>query len=564
MASVPSPIDAVQTPEWKALKEHHDRLEEEGISLKDWFAADPDRVNKLSFEAGDLHFDLSKNLITDETVKLLADLGRAVRVEERRDEMFSGVHINTTEDRAVLHTALRRPASEKGALIVDGQDVVADVHEVLDRMYAFAEKVRSGAWKGVSGKRIEHVVSVGIGGSDLGPVMVYEALKPYADAGIDCRYISNIDPNDAAEKLSGLDPETTLAIIVSKTFTTLETLTNAREIKAWMLAALKDAGAIDGSAEQDAEAIEKHFVAVSTALDLVAEFGINPENAFGFWSWVGGRYSVDSAVGLSLIIAFGPERFQQFLEGFHAIDEYFCSTPLEENVVALMGLTNVWYVNFFGAASHAVLPYTQYLHRFPAYLQQLTMESNGKGVRWDGTAVTSTTGEIFWGEPGTNGQHAFYQLIHQGTQMIPADFIAFANTAHPAKDGDQDVHELFLGNFLAQTKALAFGKTADEVRAEGTPEEIVPARCFTGNRPTTSIFGDELSPFALGELIALYEHITFVEGTVWGIDSYDQWGVELGKQLAKQITPAFHDDEALAAQDASTQALIQFYRAHRK
>ena len=564
MASVPSPIDAVQTPEWKALKEHHDRLEEEGISLKDWFAADPDRVNKLSFEAGDLHFDLSKNLITDETVKLLADLGRAVRVEERRDEMFSGVHINTTEDRAVLHTALRRSASEKGTLIVDGQDVVADVHEVLDRMYAFAEKVRSGAWKGVSGKRIEHVVSVGIGGSDLGPVMVYEALKPYADAGIDCRYISNIDPNDAAEKLSGLDPETTLVIIVSKTFTTLETLTNAREIKAWMLAALKDAGAIDGSAEQDAEAIEKHFVAVSTALDLVAEFGINPENAFGFWNWVGGRYSVDSAVGLSLIIAFGPERFRQFLEGFHAIDEYFCSTPLEENVVALMGLMNVWYVNFFGAASHAVLPYTQYLHRFPAYLQQLTMESNGKGVRWDGTAVTSTTGEIFWGEPGTNGQHAFYQLIHQGTQMIPADFIAFANTAHPAKDGDQDVHELFLGNFLAQTKALAFGKTADEVRAEGTPEEIVPARCFTGNRPTTSIFGDELSPFALGELIALYEHITFVEGTVWGIDSYDQWGVELGKQLAKQITPAFHDDEALAAQDASTQALIQFYRAHRK
>ena len=564
MASVPSPIDAVQTPEWKALKEHHDRLEEEGISLKDWFAADPDRVNKLSFEAGDLHFDLSKNLITDETVKLLADLGRAVRVEERRDEMFSGVHINTTEDRAVLHTALRRPASEKGALIVDGQDVVADVHEVLDRMYAFAEKVRSGAWKGVSGKRIEHVVSVGIGGSDLGPVMVYEALKPYADAGIDCRYISNIDPNDAAEKLSGLDPETTLVIIVSKTFTTLETLTNAREIKAWMLAALKDAGAIDGSAEQDADAIEKHFVAVSTALDLVAEFGINPENAFGFWSWVGGRYSVDSAVGLSLIIAFGPERFQQFLEGFHVIDEYFCSTPLEENVVALMGLMNVWYVNFFGAASHAVLPYTQYLHRFPAYLQQLTMESNGKGVRWDGTAVTSTTGEIFWGEPGTNGQHAFYQLIHQGTQMIPADFIAFANTAHPAKDGDQDVHELFLGNFLAQTKALAFGKTADEVRAEGTPEEIVPARCFTGNRPTTSIFGSELTPFALGELIALYEHITFVEGTVWGIDSYDQWGVELGKQLAKQITPAFHDDEALAAQDASTQALIQFYRAHRK
>ncbi len=564
MASVPSPIDAVQTPEWKALKEHHDRLEEEGISLKDWFAADPDRVNKLSFEAGDLHFDLSKNLITDETVKLLADLGRAVRVEERRDEMFSGVHINTTEDRAVLHTALRRPASEKGTLIVDGQDVVADVHEVLDRMYAFAEKVRSGAWKGVSGKRIEHVVSVGIGGSDLGPVMVYEALKPMADAGIDCRYVSNIDPNDMAEKVKGLDPETTLVIVVSKTFTTLETLTNAREAKTWLLETLRAQGAVDGSAEKDAEAIRKHFVAVSTNLELVAEFGIDPENAFGFWNWVGGRYSVDSAVGLSLIIAFGPERFECFLKGFHDLDTYFKETPLEKNVVALLGLINVWYVNFYGAESHAVLPYNQYLHRFAAYLQQLTMESNGKSVRWDGSPVTCATGEIFWGEPGTNGQHAFYQLIHQGTRMIPADFIAFVNTPNPVKDGDQDVHELFLGNFLAQTKALAFGKTADEVRAEGTAEWMVPARVFEGNRPTTSIFGIELTPHALGELIALYEHITFVEGTVWGLDSYDQWGVELGKQLAKQITPAFHDDEALAAQDASTRALIEYYRATRR
>lgn len=564
MASVPAPIDAVQTPEWGALLEHCDQLTEEGISLKEWFAADADRVSKLSFTAGDLHIDLSKNLITDETVKLLCNLGRAVGLEERRDAMFAGEHINTTEDRAVLHTALRRPAAEKGALIVDGQDVVADVHEVLDRMYAFAERVRSGEWRGVSGKKIRHLVSVGIGGSDLGPVMAYEALKPYADAGIDCRYISNIDPNDAAEKLAGLDPETTLVIIVSKTFTTLETLTNAREVKTWMLDALKAAGVIDGSDEQNADAIKRHFVAVSTALDLVAEFGIDPENAFGFWSWVGGRYSVDSAVGLSLIVVLGPERFKSLLEGFHAMDEYFRTTPLEENAVALMGLLNVWYVNFFGAASHAVLPYTQYLHRFPAYLQQLTMESNGKGVRWDGTPVTSTTGEIFWGEPGTNGQHAFYQLIHQGTQLIPADFIAFVNTFHPVKDGDQDVHELFLGNFLAQTKALAFGKTADEVRAEGTPEQIVPARVFTGNRPTTSILGEDLTPFALGELIALYEHITFVEGTVWGIDSYDQWGVELGKQLAKQITPAFHDDEALAAQDASTKALIEFYRAHRR
>lgn len=564
MSTIPAPIDATQTPAWKALQEHHDRLVEEGISLKDWFAADPERVEKLTFEAGDLHIDLSRDLITDETVRLLCDLGRAVGVEERRDAMFSGAHINTTEDRAVLHTALRRPKEQAGALIVDGQDVVADVHEVLDRMYAFADKVRSGAWRGVSGKKIEHVVSVGIGGSDLGPVMVYEALKPYADAGIDCRYISNIDPNDAAEKLAGLDPETTLVIIVSKTFTTLETLTNAREVRTWMLDALERAGAIDGSAESRAEAIRKHFVAVSTALDLVEEFGIDPENAFGFWNWVGGRYSVDSAVGLSLIVALGPERFQEFLDGFRAIDEYFQQTPLEENVVALMGLMNVWYVNFFGAESHVVLPYNQYLHRFPAYLQQLTMESNGKGVRWDGTPVTSPTGEIFWGEPGTNGQHAFYQLIHQGTRMVPADFIAFVNTPHPVRDGEQDVHELFLGNFLAQTKALAFGKTADEVRAEGTPEEIVPARVFTGNRPTTSIFGDTLTPFALGELIALYEHITFVQGTVWGIDSYDQWGVELGKQLAKQITPAFHDDAALTEQDPATQALIRYYRAHRR
>lgn len=562
--SVSAPIDAVKTPAWAALQEHYDKLQKEGIDLKGWFAADPDRVSKLSFDAAGLHFDLSKNLITDETVKLLADLGRAVKLEERREAMYAGEHINTTEDRAVLHTALRRPVVDKGKVIVDGQDCVADVHEVLDRMYAFAERVRSGEWKGVSGKRIEHVMSIGIGGSDLGPVMIYEALKPYADAGIDCRYVSNIDPNDMAEKIKGLDPETTLIIIVSKTFTTLETLTNAREARTWLLSALREAGAIDGSPEQDAAAIRAHFVAVSTNLELVAEFGIDPENAFGFWNWVGGRYSVDSAVGLSLIIAFGPERFAELLAGFHDLDTYFTEKPLEENVVALMGLMNVWYVNFFGMASHAILPYDQYLHRFPAYLQQLTMESNGKSVRWDGTPVTSDTGEIFWGEPGTNGQHAFYQLIHQGTRLIPCDFIAFVNTPNPTQDGDQDVHELFLGNFLAQTKALAFGKTADEVRAEGTAEWMVPARVFTGNRPTTSIFGEELTPHALGELIALYEHITFVEGTVWGLDSYDQWGVELGKQLAKQITPAFHDDEALAVQDPSTQALIEYYRAHRK
>ena len=563
MATIAAPIDATQTAEWKALADHAADIKAH-FNLKEEFAADADRVAKLSFDMDDLHFDLSKNLINKKTVELLCNLGRAVKLEERRDAMYAGEHLNTTEDRAVLHTALRRPASDKGTLVVDGQDVVADVHEVLDRMYAFANSVRSGEWKGVSGKKIEHLVSVGIGGSDLGPVMVYEALKPLANAGIDCRYISNIDPNDASEKFRGLDPETTLVIVVSKTFTTLETLTNAREVKTWMLEQLKAQGAIDGSDEQNAEAVAKHFVAVSTALDKVEAFGIDPANAFGFWNWVGGRYSVDSAVGLSLIVVLGPERFQQFLEGFHAIDEYFCNTPLENNAVALMGLLNVWYVNFFGSKSHAVLPYSQYLHRFPAYLQQLTMESNGKSTRWDGTPVTCGTGEVFWGEPGTNGQHAFYQLIHQGTRAIPADFIAFVNTPNPVRDGDQDVHELFLGNFLAQTKALAFGKTADEVRAEGTAEWMVPARCFEGNRPTTSIFGRELDAHSLGELIALYEHITFVEGTVWGLDSYDQWGVELGKQLAKQITPAFHDDAALEEQDASTRALIEYYRANRK
>ncbi|KXA23039.1 glucose-6-phosphate isomerase [Gardnerella vaginalis] len=559
------PVDAVKTPEWAALQKHYDELQSEGVCLKKWFAEDADRVDKLSFEAGDLHFDLSKNLIKPETLKLFADLAKAVKLDERTKAMYTGVHINNTEDRAVLHTALRRPAEDAGKFIVDGQDTVADVREVLGRIYDFANEVRSGAWKGVTGKNIKTVVNIGIGGSDLGPVMVYEALKPYADAGISARYVSNIDPNDMAEKTKDLDPETTLFIIVSKTFTTLETLTNARTARTWLLNKLQECGAIDGSDAKKAEAVAKHFVAVSTNLEKVEEFGINPTNAFGFWSWVGGRYSVDSAVGTSLAVVLGPERFEEFLKGFHAIDTYFAETPFEKNVVVLLGMLNVWYRNFYKVASHAVLPYDQYLHRFPAYLQQLTMESNGKSVRWDGTPVTSETGEIFWGEPGTNGQHAFYQLIHQGTQLIPADFIAFVNTPNPTKDGDQDVHELFLGNYLAQTKALAFGKTAEEVRAEGTPEEIVPARVFKGNRPTTSIFGDALTPFSLGELIALYEHITFVEGTVWGLDSYDQWGVELGKQLAKQITPAISkDDEALAAQDASTQSLIRFYRAHRK
>ena len=563
MANVTAPVDITATPEWKALQDHFDALQAEGISLKDWFAADPDRVAKLSFDTSDLHFDLSKNLVTDETVGLLLDLCRAAGVEQRRDAMFAGEHINTTEDRAVFHTGLRRPKADIGKYIVDGADAVADVHEVLDKMYAFAERVRSGEWKGVTGKKIENVVSIGIGGSDLGPVMIYEALKANI-SGPACRFVSNIDPNDIAEKVKGLDPETTLMIVVSKTFTTLETITNAKMARWWLLDTLRKAGAIDDSPEKEAEAIAKHFVAVSTNLELVADFGIDPVNAFGFWSWVGGRYSVDSAVGLALILAYGKETFEELLAGFHDMDVYFQETPLESNVIALMAMTNIWYNNFFKYETHAVLPYNQYLHRFAAYLQQLTMESNGKSVRWDGSPVTCGTGEIFWGEPGTNGQHAFYQLIHQGTKPVPADFIAFANSSNPIQCEGQDVHELFLGNFLAQTKALAFGKTADEVRAEGTPEWIVPARCFEGNRPTTSIFGTELNPHTLGELIALYEHITFVEGVVWGIDSFDQWGVELGKQLAKQITPALHDDEALATQDASTKALIEFYRVNRK
>ena len=477
--------------------------------------------------------------------------------------MFSGERINVTEDRAVLHTALRRPKGATPALVVDGQDVDTDVHEVLAKIYDFADRVRSGEWVGITGKRIETVVNIGIGGSDLGPVMVYEALKPYAQPGLTARFISNIDPTDAAETVKDLDPETTLFIVASKTFGTLETLTNARVCREWLLTSLREAGALDGKDEKDA--VAAHFVAVSTALDKVEAFGIDPENAFGFWNWVGGRYSVDSAIGTPLAIVLGPEVFEQFLAGFHAMDEHFRTTPLAENVPALMGLLNIWNVNFLGAETHAVLPYDQYLHRFPAYLQQLTMESNGKSVRADGKPVTIATGEVFWGEPGTNGQHAFYQLIHQGTRLIPADFIAFANPVHATRDGEQDVHELFLANFFAQTKALAFGKTADEVRAEGTAEEIVPARVFSGNRPTTSIMAPQLTPAVLGQLIALYEHITFVQGIVWGIDSFDQWGVELGKQLALQLAPAVGGDrEVLAQQDSSTQGLIGYYLEQRK
>jgi len=527
--------------------------------LRAWFADDPGRAARLTFEAADLTVDLSKGLLDDNVLASLLDLCTEAGVSERRDAMFRGEHINVTEDRAVLHTALRLPRDARPSQrpSVDGQDVVAEVHAVLERVYAFAEQVRSGAWTGATGERIRTVVNIGIGGSDLGPVMAYEALAPYRQDGLECRFISNIDPTDAATTLQGLDPATTLFIVSSKTFGTLETLTNARLCKAWLLDGL------DGYDE--AEAVARHFVAVSTALDKVEAFGIDPANAFGFWDWVGGRYSVSSAIGTSLVVAIGPERFAEFLAGLHAMDEHFRTTEPARNVPLLMGLLNVWYTDFLGAETHAVLPYSQLLHRFPAYLQQLTMESNGKGVRWDGSPVDGSTGEVFWGEPGTNGQHAFYQLLHQGTRLVPADFIAFANPAYPLRDGDTDVHELFLANFFAQTRALAFGKSADEVRAEGTDEAIVPARVFTGNRPTASIMAPELTPSVLGQLIALYEHITFTQGVVWGIDSFDQWGVELGKQLAQQLAPAVAGDDAVAAeQDSSTQALIAYYRKHRR
>ena len=557
-----APVDPSSTPAWSQLERLASQFTPD---LRGWFADDPDRVGRLTFTAGDLFVDLSKSLLDDDVLVALLELAEQVELTGRRDAMFRGEHINVTEDRAVLHTALRLPAD--AALEVDGQDVVADVHDVLRRVYDFAEQVRSGAWTGLTGQRIRTVVNIGIGGSDLGPVMAYEALAPYRQDGLECRFISNIDPTDAATTLAGLDPESTLFIVSSKTFGTLETLTNARLCKAWLLDGLQTSGALESDGD-GTRAVAKHFVAVSTALDKVADFGIDPDNAFGFWDWVGGRYSLDSAIGTSLVVAIGPERFAEFLAGFHAMDEHFRTTAPARNVPMLMGLLNVWYTNFLGAESHAVLPYSQLLHRFPAYLQQLTMESNGKGVRWDGTPVTTATGEIFWGEPGTNGQHAFYQLIHQGTRLVPADFIAVARPAYPLQDvhdGQRvDVHELFLANFFAQTRALAFGKTADEVRAEGTAEAVVPARVFPGNRPTTSIMAPELSPSVLGQLVALYEHVTFTEGVVWGIDSFDQWGVELGKQLAQEVGPAVSGDTAARAeQDASTQSLIAYYREHR-
>ncbi len=554
-----TPVDPTTTQAWSRLSELKNGL---AVDFRTWFADDPDRASRFTVRAADLFADLSKNYLTDEVRDALVALAEETGVPEHRDAMFAGERINTTENRSVLHTALRLPADAH--LEVEGVDVVPQVHEVLERMYAFAEKVRSGEWVGVTGKPIRVVVNIGIGGSDLGPVMVHEALKPYKTRGIDVRFISNIDPADMYEKTHDLDPETVLFIVASKTFTTLETMTNARMARNWLLNSLLSTGAIENDDDARAEAVRRHFVAVSTNLTKVANFGIDPSNAFGFWDWVGGRYSVDSAVGLADIIALGPDNWRDFLAGFHAMDEHFRTAPLGENLPVLMGLLNVWYGDFYDAQSHAVLPYSQYLHRFAAYLQQLTMESNGKRTRWDATLVTTQTGEVFWGEPGTNGQHAFYQLIHQGTKVIPADFIAVATPAHALREGGADVHALFLSNFFAQTAALAFGKTAEEVRAEGTAEEIVGARVFPGNKPTTSIMAPELSPRVLGELIALYEHITFVQGAVWGINSFDQWGVELGKKLAVEIAPAVTgDDEALAAQDASTRNLIEYYRANR-
>lgn len=534
------------------------------LDLRKAFAADPARAENLSFSAADLHVDLSKNLITGAVFEKLLELSAQAGVRDLSEAMFNGEHINNTENRAVLHTALRAPAGIQ--LVVDGKDVIAQVHEVLGRIYDFADSVRDGSWVGVSSKRIQTVVNIGIGGSDLGPYMAYEALRPFVKPGLECRFVSNIDPTDIAEKTRDLDPEATLFIIASKTFTTLETITNAKAARTWLLRGLQERGVIDKTEEAAKDAISKHFVAVSTALDKVADFGIDPRNAFGFWNWVGGRYSVDSAVGTSLAVAIGREGFEEFLAGFRAIDEHFRSTPPAANVPLLMGLLNVWYSNFLHAQTHAVLPYSQYLHRFPAYLQQLTMESNGKRVRRDGTLVSYDTGEVFWGEPGTNGQHAFYQLIHQGTRLIPVDFIAFARPTWDLTDSEtgKRQHELFLGNFFAQSAALAFGKTPDEVRAEGTPEELVPHRTFPGDRPSTSIMAPALTPKVLGELIALYEMITLVQGAIWGIDSFDQWGVELGKAMAIDLGSAISGDtEALARTDASTRGLLEYYFAHK-
>ena len=531
---------------WRRLERHHAELS--GRHLRELFAEDPGRGERLVAEAAGLYLDLSKNRVTDETLGLLAALAAECGLAERREAMFRGERINVSEDRSVLHVALRMPRSR--SLVVDGTDVVAEVHEVLDRMGAFCERVRSGEWRGASGEPIRNVVNIGIGGSDLGPVMAYEALRHYSAREISFRFVSNVDGTDFAEATRDLDPAETLFVVCSKTFTTLETMTNARTARAWALAGLGG----------DEEAIARHFVAVSTNAEGVAEFGIDVDNMFGFWDWVGGRYSMDSAIGLSTMLAIGPAAFADLLAGFHAVDEHFREAPTEANLPALLGLLAVWYGDFFGAQTVAVLPYEQYLKRFPAYLQQLTMESNGKHVTLDGEAVDYETGAVYWGEPGTNGQHSFYQLIHQGTKLIPCDLIGFCEPLNPLGDH----HDLLLANVFAQAEALAFGKTAEQVREEGTPAELVAHRVFEGNRPTNVILAQKLTPRSLGSLVALYEHSVFTQGTIWGIDSFDQWGVELGKVLAKRIVPELQSaDEPELDHDSSTNALIRRYRAHR-
>ncbi|PIS64172.1 glucose-6-phosphate isomerase [Corynebacterium striatum] len=543
-------MDITAQPQWTALEQLFQ--EKKNLNLRELFAADASRATTLTFDAAGLHVDLSKNLVDADVLAALVDVARAADVEGRRDAMFAGEHLNNTEDRAVLHTALRKPADAE--LNVDGQNVIADVHEVLDRMSTFADALRSGKWLGHTGERITTVVNIGIGGSDLGPAMASKALRAYEDAGVKAKFVSNVDPADMAAALDGLDAAKTLFIVASKTFTTQETLTNAHAARTWLIEQLGSEAAV-----------AKHFVAVSTNAEKVAAFGIDTENMFGFWNWVGGRYSMDSAIGLSLMCTIGPDNFKALLAGFHAMDEHFRTTPLESNVPVLMGMLGVWYSNFHGAQTHAVLPYSQDLGRFPAYLQQLTMESNGKSVRRDGTAVTTGTGEIFWGEPGTNGQHAFFQLMHQGTRLIPADFIGFARPKQdfPASDGTGSMHDLLMGNFFAQTKVLAFGKTAEEIAAEGVDEAVVPHKVMPGNRPTTTILAEELTPEILGALIALYEHIVFTEGIIWDINSFDQWGVELGKQQANDLAPAVSGKEAANSGDSSTDELVRWYRQNR-
>jgi glucose-6-phosphate isomerase len=538
--TMPDPIPLPQLNAFRSLQSHY-----QSINLRDLFAKDPSRGERLTTEAVGLYFDYSKHRVTDETIKLLIQLAVESRLQSHIDAMFRGDKINLTENRSVLHVALRMPKGTK--LIVDGKDVVADVHEVLDRMAAFCDRVRNGTWEGYSGKPIKNIVNIGIGGSDLGPVMAYEALKHYSNRRMNFRFVSNVDGTDFHEATRDLDPAETLFIISSKTFTTQETMTNAHSAREWYLAAAKNE-----------RGIAKHFVAVSTNAQQVAKFGIDVANMFGFWDWVGGRYSMDSAIGLSTMLAVGPDGFKQMLAGFHAMDEHFRTTPFEKNLPALMGLLGVWYSDFFGAQTVAVLPYDQYLKRFPAYLQQLTMESNGKSVTLAGKHVDYQTGPIYWGEPGTNGQHSFYQLIHQGTKLIPCDFLGFAKSLNALGEH----HDLLMSNVFAQAEALAFGKTPDELRAEKTPEDLIGAKTFEGNRPSTTILADRLTPTILGSLIALYEHSVFTQGVIWQIDSFDQWGVELGKVLAKRITPELQaKTQPELKHDSSTNTLIKRYRA---